>query len=460
MPHSGSVRSVTPLPLARVFVVIFHPPYVRAVHQSASAISQKVIIARIDITPDPKRLGYGAMDTVISMPLLFSATTTAANIMSRALLINRAVGFHRPRQSSICLRSFSTRKPAKSNEQKRQERAQNFGAPGSVDYQERHASSSTKNKRSRPKKKGEGPPILIPPGREQPLASLPNFPFDRSHENDEAVVHHDMWTINASPFLDSKKYCERSAFFEDSPTRDGTLAARRLLQGKERMLETIQKDILKHTAAGNRRTKPKPYAMIGHGVPKQLLQSHVDFCDFLLRKYKNAAEISFKSLTPKLAFETMRVCPPGPNREPRLEPWSFEQYSEESYQMDLYLTVMNRFADDLRHVLWHGAPVPPLVENEEDDDFVRSSSSPSTLHHWNVDLLRGSSENPLDPFLTPIVEWTLPDNPSAPGRIAIRLCGQPTPSAAPTASKRRRRKAPLEVTMIFRATFENPWKDE
>jgi hypothetical protein len=195
-------------------------------------------------------------------------------------------------------------------------------------------------------------------------------------------------------------------------------------------------------------------------VPKQLLQANVDLADNLLKSQKYAAEISFKSLTSKLDFDTIRVRQQGPDRESRLEPWPCDDNNNKwHHPMQLYLTVMNRIAEKLSHVLWHGAVPPMDTCNEEDDDFVLSADpSTTTLHHWKVDFLRGGSENPSDSFLTPIVEWTLPEKHTDSGRISIRLRGQPSRAQKPTLH-RRRKKAPLEVTLIFHATFENPFKE-
>lgn len=379
--------------------------------------------------------------------------------MSRTLLLNRAVALHRPRPATLSLRPFSTSKPSKGDKGKR---PKNFDSPGSS------KSQSTKKKRGRPagSKKGDGPPILIPPGRKQSFASLPNPPFDRSHsENEEPSFVHDTWTVNVSPFLDPPDFCKRSAFYEDTPTRNGTLAARRLLQGKEQVLEKLKENILENN---KKQRKPRSYTIIGHGVPKQLLQDHVDMVDSLLKQHENAAEIEigFKGSTAELSVKTLQVCNvlDGKKRERRLEPWPFEQYSEEDDQMQLYLTVMNRISTTLSDVLWRDAPVPVVVENEEeeDDDFVSSTASSTAAPlRWNVHLWRGT-KTPNDSMLTPIVEWALPDSDSAPGCMAIRLRGQPTGAAPsnPTKSSKRRMRRPVDVSMVFHATFENPMKKQ
>jgi len=383
--------------------------------------------------------------------------------MSRTLLLNRAVALHRPRSVTFCVRAFSTSKPSKGDKEKRQ-RVKNFDSPGASSNAtfQQHDTSPTKNKRDRTNKKVEGLPILVPPGSKQSLVSLPSPPFDRSHSESEEPLVHDLWTVNVSPFLDPQDFCKKSAFYEDTLSRNGTLAARRLLQGKERVLETLMENILQSTSANKQRPKPRSYAIAGHGVPKQLLQAHIDMADCLLREYKNAAEIAFKNSTGQLSVDTLRVC--NAKRENRLEQWTYEQYSEEDNQMQLFLTVMNRISTTLSPVLWQDAPeVRAVTENEEeeDDDFVRTpSTSAATPKDWKVELLRGT-ENPSDSMLTPIVEWTLPDNHSTGGGMTVRLRGQPTRVQKPTSTRRsKRQKPPMEVTMIYTASFQNPLQPE
>ena len=369
--------------------------------------------------------------------------------MSRTLLLSRVVTLHRPRQVTPSLRPFSTSKPSEGDKEK-QGRKKNAASPGPSKSLQRQTTASQTSKNNRSKSGKELPPILIPPGKQKSYVSLPNPPFDRSRSDNQET--HGLWSVNVSPFLDPKDFCRRSAFYEEKPTLNGTLAARRLLEGKKLLLETLSEDILR---IKNKQRKPRSYTILGHGVPKQLLQSHVNMADFLLAHYKNSPEISFKNSTGKLSVETLRIRSPHPDGKNRAEPWSFAQHSELDDQMQLYLAVMNRISTTLSDVLWSDAPMP-AVENEEDDDddFVRSSSSSAvTPLHWNVELMKGT-DNPFDSMLTPIVEWTLPESGLAPGRMSIRLRGL-SRSPAPVSNNRRRRK-PVEVTLTYRASFQNP----
>lgn len=380
--------------------------------------------------------------------------------MTRALLLNRAVALHRPIQGSNILRSFSTSKPSKGEKEKQQKSLDTASDDDALMPQ--------KNKRGRPKK-ANGPPLLIPPRRKQSYASIPKIPIERFHPT--GTFAHNRWTLNVSPIRMSKEWSRLSAFYTDNPSVDGNKAMIRLNKARKELVETLRQDLLE---SNNKNASPRPYVLVGHGIPQAVLQSNVDFCDFLLKIYNNATEISFKGLTSKLmSFDVLQICEENPSslsnkpalppeRTRRDEPWPFTTSSEEFYQTELYLTVMRRLCVDLSRVLWHEAPPPPpaSVDEDSDDDFVRvaPSSLSTTLHHWKVEFVRGSSEHPLDPFLTPIVQWNLPENNESNGHITVRLRGQP--SRASSTKKNRRRKAPLEVTMIFRATFENPFREE
>lgn len=284
------------------------------------------------------------------------------------------------------------------------------------------------------------------------MGYLPHAPYDRSRlQGEEEPIVHGLWTINASPLLDPNDFCKKSAAHGGTYSRNGTLAAKRLLEGKKRVMEELRGDVLKSTKKG--RKPPRAYAIIGHGVPKQLLQSHVTMADWLLTD-RHAAAISFKNSAGELSFETLRVrSRVGGNRVV-----TFDR-SKSGHDMQLYLAVMNRISCVLSQVLWHDDPVP--VYEEKDDDFVQSSStSAAKLLHWNVELLRGAG-NPPVPMLTPIVEWTPPEGDLVPGQMCVRLRGLPIQNSqgAPSTPRRRRRK-PVEVTLTFRAYFQNPMQND
>jgi hypothetical protein len=292
------------------------------------------------------------------------------------------------------------------------------------------------------------------------MGYLPHAPYDRSRPQgeEEPMVHGNtlLWTINASPLLDPKDFCKKSAAHGGTHSRNGTLAAKRLLEGKKRVLEELRGDVVLKSGTKKGRKPPRACAIIGHGVPTQLLQSHVTMADWLLTD-RHAAAISFKNSAGELSFETLRVR----SRDGRNRAVTFDS-SKSGHDMQLYLAVMNRISCVLSQVLWHDDPVPVLYE-DKDDDFVQSSSSNTSaakLLHWNVELLRGAG-NPPVPMLTPIVEWTPPEGDSVPGQMCVRLRGLPIQNSqgAPSTQRRRRRK-PVEVTLTFRAYFQNPMQND
>lgn len=361
--------------------------------------------------------------------------------MSRTLLFNRAVALSHPRKTALAYNPFSTSKPSKGDKEKREEAGKNKA-------------------KGRPRKNADGPPLIIAPGTVQSFASLPHAPFDRSHSNSRDTFVHKNWTVNVSPFLDPEDYSKKSSFFGASPTKDGTLAAIRLNQGKKTLVELLQDNIKEHnrkqqtksSKENNAGVEPRSFVIIGHGVPKQLLQQHVDMADFLLKYFTNASYISFKNNSGG-DLERMEVYPKKGKRT--LEQWPFEPNSNSDHQKQLYLTVMDRIAVPLNEVLWTSVSKTPQVEQDVDDDFVMSSTSlPASLKEWKVDLLRGS-EYPSDSFLMLIVKFMLPENDSASGHIAISLCGKANIDNSRATRNKRRLQAGL-VTLRFTATFENP----
>lgn len=368
--------------------------------------------------------------------------------MSQIALFQRASTLHRPCKTSVwSSRSLSsTSKPGN----KQNKRDQNDRSPLDTKKSEpavgnkisfSHFPSNSKEQGSY---KFRGPPFLIPPERTRLWAAS------------------GLWTANVSPLMDPAEYCRKSAFYSGSPSRNGTLAARRLLEGKEKITDELRGSIARQSRRRNR-GPPRAYALQGHGVPKQLLQAHVDMADSLLTFHKHAESISFRNSTGKLSLDTLRVKS-GDGRN-RLEAWRFPEGGDQQHGMKLYLTVMNRMTSILSNVLWqHDNPVT-VNDNQYDDDFVATAdSSPlsRTRLHWNVemrrftpDLLLPSSTAEMSmpiPMLTPVVEWTPPESEAAPGQMCVKLRGLPYTPSPPN----RRRRKPVEVTLTFRACFANP----
>lgn len=107
-------------------------------------------------------------------------------------------------------------------------------------------------------------------------------------------------TLNASPLLDPLKYCSSGS--SDEPNdhsnnkNDSRDKARVLLRGKQSFLEVMKGEV-KNTR------RPRAYALTGHGVPKQLLQDHIDMADRLLSHHEHAMQCSFNNFHGHLTFD-------------------------------------------------------------------------------------------------------------------------------------------------------------
>lgn len=111
--------------------------------------------------------------------------------------------------------------------------------------------------------------------------------YDRADQTKHASVDmENLPFLDASPFLDPRSYCRRSAVQSGSVSRNGTDAARRLINGRQQFLWTLKRKL------GNA-TSLTPYQLAGHGVPRQLLQDHVEFGYALLSLYNQAEECAF-----------------------------------------------------------------------------------------------------------------------------------------------------------------------
>jgi hypothetical protein len=336
--------------------------------------------------------------------------------------------------------------------------------PSLVSFQEFSTSKSKEKKSLPPKKRGrakkkqaDGPPLLIPPGTSFPSpASLPHLKSDRSHsESDKEFTLKKTWTFNASPLLDPQQYCKASASFQvNRNSKNGTQAAKSLNHGKQKLVSELQTNIQQYNA---KRTKKKnrSFAMIGHGVPKQLLQNHVDMADLLLPHYGNASEISFKSFG-NLAIDKLRV---NNAQQHSLQEWNFDENSTVQQEMLLYLTVMNRMTCILSQVLWIKEEEAAVASEEEsdddddddDDDFVPSviSSTPAIPQHWKVELSRGQEDMQQEcQVLLPIVEFMVAEKKQSAGRILIRLSGRGAKNTSES------------TTLVFHASFQNPFQQE
>ena len=130
-------------------------------------------------------------------------------------------------------------------------------------------------------------------------------------------------TVDASALLDSTNYCRNSAFtafarskkknnsddgrmnniimkknnsieFEGMSSHIGsnrTEVAKRLLRGKKDLLNLLRGDIILQENS-------RPFCLAGHGVPKQLLQEHINMGDSILHHFSEPAEVSLTNVEP------------------------------------------------------------------------------------------------------------------------------------------------------------------
>jgi hypothetical protein len=277
-------------------------------------------------------------------------------------------------------------------------------------------------------------PILIPP--ESRDKTTEDTPFWGSRGGSYRLAQ-TLPTLNASAILDPKGFCHNSA--SASTTLSGTDAVKRLLRGKGEFLTVVKQEL-------HRKQRPKSYLLTGHGIPQQLLQNHLNLADSLL-KSRQARLLSFNNSFGHLSFDILRIrSREGINAH---SAWPSENF-DETKDMELYLTVMNRLANHLSECLkWEYPPAADPMR--DDDDFtpttIRTLPRP---HRWNVDILRGSVFPGMHEEPTPIVEWTPREGLLAPGHVCIRLQGAPNDTGE---SLRRKRKSP--VTLVFDACYRN-----
>ena len=205
--------------------------------------------------------------------------------------------------------------------------------------------------------------------------------------------------------------------------------------------------------------------MIGHGVPKQLLQNHIDMADFLLQHYGNASSIFWKQSHGNFAIEKLRV---NGEEGPSVQEWTFDVDSTVQHEMSLYLTTMNRITTSLCQLLWipDEETIMALEEDEDDsdddDDFSPPHVVSSTLvpEYSKVELIRGQDEKQQDEItssLLPIVEFQSDhlqpkrqkeQQATAAGHIWIRLSGNGANNKHES------------TTLVFQASFQNLLQQE
>ena len=77
------------------------------------------------------------------------------------------------------------------------------------------------------------------------------------------------------------------------------------LRSRKKITHEKNKDYIESatTRQYHRKRKSKAFVLEGHGVPWQLFQDHIDFCDTILSKHGGATECSFNNFDGKLAVD-------------------------------------------------------------------------------------------------------------------------------------------------------------
>ena len=255
--------------------------------------------------------------------------------------------------------------------------------------------------------------------------------------------------LNVMVLLDPQRYVKS---MNSSTVRSGTEAARRILRGRQEWLKTVRKHAergldqssiplwpnkLSYSMDGMIRRAS--YRLTGHGVPRQLLQDHIDYAGSLL-SMNQATSVVLASK------DSIRVRRPDGSHHNAPVP-------EDSHSLDLYMAVMERITRTLAIVLHSEQntcemgqpstsglssragemssghfynPQDQKHRNGSTSDFAGSAntlSDPgSSIRHpmWHVEFTRGwVIAEPIVNQLEPVVEWIWPR------QICIRLRGRP-----------------------------------
>eukprot|EP00814_Leptocylindrus_danicus_P005146 CAMPEP_0116004812 /NCGR_PEP_ID=MMETSP0321-20121206/811_1 /TAXON_ID=163516 /ORGANISM="Leptocylindrus danicus var. danicus, Strain B650" /LENGTH=276 /DNA_ID=CAMNT_0003473157 /DNA_START=206 /DNA_END=1036 /DNA_ORIENTATION=- len=273
--------------------------------------------------------------------------------------------------------------------------------------------------------------------------------------------------FNASAILDPATFCKNRGV-----SIDGNKAAKRLLRERAKATYKLHGFVLENTKfksiysssscqqkRGHRRKrrnnydcKPEvstcsdgnnaasPFVLEGHGVPPQLLQDHVDLCDYLL--YNNQAiNCSYANFFGELSVDWVHFLDMRGNNITSSWPPLVdhdENGSSMEHRLNLYLAVMNRIA---RQFHW-SLQKQNEVSSCGDLQFLQP-------RNWNVRFRRGAII-PKDVFaqkgkysvVTPIVEMIERKGSDAPFLIRISLQGDASAS-----------RTGVPVTLVFEAFF-------
>ena len=267
-------------------------------------------------------------------------------------------------------------------------------------------------------------------------------------------------TVNASALLDAPTYCRNSAFTattknsmdSEKTMNSRTEAAKRLLRGKKDLLNMLRGDIILQES-------PRPFCLAGHGVPKQLLQEHINMGDSILHHFNEPAEVSLRNSDP-CCPEAMKIREHTgqsrmwlwPTQKSTTEPHPLlEQVHQEEDEvtgdslqntsqtwgerLDLYIAVMDRLASRLGH--------------------IGSCFKKESRQHWSLKIYRGMAF-PVEVIAgadvdgpVPVLEWNPVHRVSKrQPHMSIRLQG--TPDLVAAAGQR----SVNPVTLVYDARFE------
>jgi hypothetical protein len=289
--------------------------------------------------------------------------------------------------------------------------------------------------------------------------STPSTATTRSTGDENILPHHPFPILNASVLLDTQRYIVRSGKFPATTTKSGTDAARRMLRGRKEWLQTVRKHVARgrHPAttttstgsSSQRQGGGGAYEIQGHGVPRQLLQNHVDFATKLLKRHRawtvdfgappstTSKIISSSSIFRDTKDWTMQVLgmdgdPSSYRTAPVLRAEAgvsatdydsstgdncMPQY-DDAHSLQLYLTVMHRLATTLS-IVFRQQPQPqteqqisentptmvgPTSLSSSYDEFDNAwSQSPGSAVTGNPKTI---SSSPSSPYMNPsFYDW-------------------------------------------------------
>ncbi|KAL7569213.1 hypothetical protein ACA910_016769 [Epithemia clementina (nom. ined.)] len=236
--------------------------------------------------------------------------------------------------------------------------------------------------------------------------------------------------LNVSVMLDPTRYIKS---MEANMARSGTEAARRILRGRKEWYKTVRKHAERGLDPSSIPLWPR------HGVPRELLQDHIDYAGSLLSQ-NQATSLMLASR------DSIRVRRPDGSHHNVPVP-------EDSHSLELYMAVMERITRTLSIVLqpdpsFYERPLRapdsssvsvdlpfgqlktpvnlsdfrnsgrPSISSSSVDSLITSTSSHSPM--WHVEFTRGwVVAEPILNQLEPVVEWVWPR------QIFIRLRGRP-----------------------------------